>query len=76
MKTIGERLRWARERRGLNHAELDEVADLSCGHSAKIERGHREDPSAGTASKLARALGVDVAWLINGGKAPSIAKAG
>lgn len=76
MKTIAERVKWAREQRGLNNAELDEVADLSCGHSAKIETGHRDDPSSSTMSKIAFALNVDVAWLINGGKRPSIKRAG
>lgn len=74
MKTFPERLRWAREKRGLNCSELDEIADLTIGHSAKIERGEREDPSSQTASKLAYALGVDVAWLINGGKIPRLEK--
>ncbi len=68
MTTIGERLRWAREKRGLSCAAVDEIADLSCGHTAAIESGRREDPSAATVSKLAYALQADLAWLINGGK--------
>lgn len=70
MNTIGERVRWAREKRGLSCAALDETADLSCGHTASIESGRRETPSVVTVSKLARALDVDVAWLINGGVKP------
>lgn len=76
MKTLAERVKWARSKRGLTGAELDEVADLSCGHTSMIECGRRETPSIVTISKLARALNVDVAWLINGGKRPEIAKAG
>jgi transcriptional regulator with XRE-family HTH domain len=72
MKTLPERVRWAREKRRMSHAELDEVADLSCGHSAKIEKGDREHPSASTMSKLAYALKVDIGWLINGGKRPEM----
>ena len=75
-ESVADRVRWAREQRGLNNAELDEVADLSCGHSAKIETGDRGSPSAQTMSKLAYALGVDLSWLINGGKRPQIARAG
>ncbi len=67
MNTIAERVRWAREKRGLSCAALDEIADLSCGHAASIESGRRESPSAATVSKLAYALEVDIAWLINGG---------
>lgn len=55
-------------------AELDEVADLSAGHSGAIERGTRETPSGGTVARLARALRVDPAWIMFGGKAPKIAK--
>ena len=79
MKTLAERLAWARERKGLSRAALDEVADLSCGHSAKLERakpGKRDMPSAATVSKLARALGVDSEWLLNGGRRPQIARTG
>ncbi len=75
MKTLAERLAWARNKRGLSRAALDEVADLSCGHSAKLERakpGKRDMPSAVTVSKLARALGVDADWLVNGGRRPSM----
>lgn len=73
MNTLAERLRWARERNGLMRNALDEKAGLSEGHTALIERGERENPSADTASKLAKALGVDLGWLVNGGKKPQIA---
>lgn len=75
MKTFAERLAWARDKRGLSRAALDEVADLSCGHSAKLERakpGKRDMPSAVTVSKLAHALGVSSEWLLNGGKRPEM----
>lgn len=74
MKTVGERVRWARERRGLTQAELDEVADLSSGHVGSVERGTRVVPSVTTLAKLSRALRVDIAWLINGGRPPRIAQ--
>lgn len=67
MKTLAERLRWARERQGLMRNALDEKAGLSEGHTALIERGERENPSVDTVSKLAVALGVDLGWLVNGG---------
>ncbi len=72
MKTLAERVRWAREKRELSCAEVDEIADLSCGHTASVESGRRESPSVTTARKIAYALDIDIAWLINGGKAPSI----
>jgi len=67
MQKISERVRWAREKRGLSCAAVDEIANLSCGHTASIESGRREAPSAATMSKLAIALRVDLEWLINGG---------
>lgn len=75
MKTIAERLRWARERRGHSCAGLDEMARLSCGHVAKIERGGSGNPSMGTVTKLASALDVAPQWLMFGGARPQIAKA-
>jgi transcriptional regulator with XRE-family HTH domain len=75
MKTLAERLTWARNKRGLSRAALDALAELSCGHSAKLERarpGKRDLPSAETVGKLARALGIDVDWLINGGRKPKM----
>jgi HTH-type transcriptional regulator, cell division transcriptional repressor len=72
MKTVGERVRWAREKRGLTQAELDEIADLSSGHVGSVERGTRVVPSVVTLSKLSRALRVDLTWLIQGGKRPDI----
>ncbi len=75
MKTLAERLAWARNKRGLSRAALDEIADLSCGHSAKLERakpGKRDMPSASTVSKLAKALGVNSEWLLNGGRRPDM----
>jgi transcriptional regulator with XRE-family HTH domain len=77
MKTVGERVRWAREQRGLTQAELDEIADLTCGHTGSIERGNRENPAAQTVTKLARALRITPQWLMFGGPRPQItAKAG
>ncbi len=76
MKTLSERVRWAREKRGYSCAGLDEMADLSCGHVAKIERGDSGDPSLTTVSKIAAALDVDPSWLMFGGRSrPQIAKA-
>ncbi len=76
MKTIAERVKWAREKRGHSCAGLDEMADLSCGHVAKIERGGSGDPSMTTVSKIAYALRVDASWIMFGGARPQIRKAG
>lgn len=49
---------------------IDALADLTPGHTALIEGGHREDPSTSTLTKLARALGVSLDWLSDGQGAP------
>ena len=75
MQTIGERVRWARGKRGLTLRELEDSADLSVGHAGAIERGVRFAPSGATVAALARVLKVDAAWLMFGGRAPKIAQA-
>lgn len=76
MKTFAERLAWARTQRGYSRAGLDELANLSAGHTAKLERGGRDEPSATTVGKLAEALDVDMKWLAMGGaKRPSLGAA-
>ncbi len=76
MKTVAERVKWAREKRGHSCAGLDELAELSCGHVAKIERGTPEDPSSVTITKIADALGVTPQWLMFGGSRPHLGKSG
>lgn len=74
LATIGDRVKWTRNKRGLTCAAVDEIADLSCGHTASIEAGRRENPSAQTIGKLASALRVDAGWLLGGGRRPTLAE--
>lgn len=83
MQTLAERLRWARGIAGLSARDLDELANLTAGHTSSIEAGRRANPSAETGRALARALGVSLDWLVDGtGAEPSerklraLAKAG
>lgn len=66
MDSIAERVRWIREQTGLSARAVDGLADLTPGHTALIESGSRADPSAGTLTKIARALGVSLDWLSDG----------
>jgi transcriptional regulator with XRE-family HTH domain len=70
MDTIAERVRWLREQTGMSARAVDALAHLTPGHTALIEGGHRSDPSSGTLTKLARALGVSLDWLSDGQGAP------
>lgn len=70
MRTLGERLRMARELAGLSARALDEAAGLTPGHSAAIESERRLDPNSSTVTALARALGVTTDWLLDGTGSP------
>lgn len=73
MKTVAERLAWARRIAGLSQRRLSSLAGLSTRHVCSLEggelQGHmRED----TAKALARVLGTSASWLAFGeGKRPT-----
>lgn len=66
MKTLGQRLKWAREAAGLSTRELDARARLTPGHTNAIESGRRLDPSTSTTRALAHALDISLDWLVDG----------
>ena len=66
MRTLAERLKWARDRADLTARGLDKRAKLTPGHTAAIESGRRQDPTTTTAQALADALGVSLDWLVSG----------
>ena len=64
---IAKRVRLVRKARGLKKSELDHMAGLSNGVVSSLEGGRRASaPSAQLVLQLARALDVDVGWLITG----------
>ena len=63
--TLAARLRRARALSGLSARELSKVAGLSASYVSLVE-AERSKLGAETASKLARALGVTMEWLIDG----------
>lgn len=66
MRDLPERLAWARGVSGLKARALDRLAGLAEGHTSMIEARSRRTPSASTAEKLARALGLPFEWLVLG----------
>lgn len=70
MKTLADRLKYAREIAGHSARALDDLAKLTPGHTAAIESGRRIDPSASTMTALAKALGVSLDWLVAGSGTP------
>jgi transcriptional regulator with XRE-family HTH domain len=64
VKTIAQRLKALRKERGWNQAQLAKRAGVSFGYLARLETC-RHDPQVGTLVKLAKALKVPVAELVD-----------
>jgi transcriptional regulator with XRE-family HTH domain/alkylhydroperoxidase/carboxymuconolactone decarboxylase family protein YurZ len=69
-RTIGDRVRDARRRRGLTQRELADLSGMSLSLVRKLEQGEREDVRIETARKLAVSLDVPTMALI--GDAPAL----
>ena len=69
--TVGDRVRWARGRRGLTLKQLGDAADVHWVTIQKMESGtYGRPPRAGTVRLLALALNVDETWLATGAGTP------
>jgi transcriptional regulator with XRE-family HTH domain len=67
MKTLGQRLEWARKVAKLSQRGLARRAGLgSQRHVGLIESGERDNPELKTLQKVADTLGVSIGWLANG----------
>lgn len=65
-KTLRARLRQTRKSLELSASALDAKAGLTRGHTWQIETGRKANIEIETATKLARALGVTIDWLVTG----------
>lgn len=71
MDTVGTRLKWLRGAAGLSAREVDRLAGLHSGHTWTIEHGTECRAQVNTLESIARALGIEPAWLVFGvGDAP------
>jgi len=66
MPEIAERLRRARQIRGLSRRGLSLQASLAQAVVGRIERGDVAEPSVTTLAKLSAALDVSLDWLVRG----------
>lgn len=66
MGTLAERLREAREDKGAKQEDLADVAGVSKQAISKIENGGTLKPAMSTMEPIARLLGVNVRWLVDG----------
>jgi transcriptional regulator with XRE-family HTH domain len=63
LRFVGERLREARERRGLSKTQLARLADVDRGYIGEIEQGER-NPTLIIMWHLARSCGVEVTYFL------------
>ena len=66
MKTLADRLRYARDAAGCPAVTLAALAGLASAHVGMIERGERTRLEYSTLSRIARVLGVSAEWLGEG----------
>lgn len=66
---FGTRLRYLRKQRGLSQTELGELSNIHFSHISRYERGAAQ-PTADTLKRLAQALTVSVAHLVEDSDAP------
>ena len=71
--TLGERVRDRRKAAGLNQAELAALVGVSQAAVSDWEKG-KATPSIGGAGALAKALGVELSWLVYGDEEPVAAE--
>ena len=71
MTSVGERIRFCRQKLNLKQEQLANVAGMSKGFLSEVETGNR-NPSAEYLLRIANALGVSLDFLMKGGEMPSL----
>jgi len=64
LSTIGKNIRHDRKKLGLSQDKLSKLAEVAYNTMVKIESGENQDPTIGTAKKIAKALSVSLDELI------------
>lgn len=72
LDTIGKRLKYARNARGLKSRELARRAGLKSESHPSLIEGGRNEVAADIVLALARALDVTMEWLTGGGETPEL----
>lgn len=67
---MGERLAWARNQQGLILQQVSERSGLAIGYISQLEKGAKVNPTIDALNRLARALGVSVAFILGEVQAP------
>jgi transcriptional regulator with XRE-family HTH domain len=69
-RSIGERVRYFREERGLGVRELARLAEVNASIISRLESGERAGLSLENAGRLARVLGISLHMLRDGKESP------
>jgi transcriptional regulator with XRE-family HTH domain len=72
MMTFGQRLRLARERRGLKVRQLAANIDKDPSYISMLENDHVGNPGAQILDALAKALDVSIDWLWTGNESQTV----
>lgn len=68
--TMGERLAWARNQQGMILQQVSDKSGLAIGYISQLEKGAKVNPTIDALGRLARALGVSVAFILGEVHAP------
>ncbi|MBL7131975.1 MAG: helix-turn-helix transcriptional regulator [Candidatus Omnitrophica bacterium] len=69
---LAKNIRRIRLRKGLSQEKLARLAEIALNTLAKIESGRSKEPTIGTITRVARALGVSLDELVKGKKSDPI----
>lgn len=67
---MGERLAWARNQQGLILQQVSERSGLAIGYISQLEKGAKVNPTIDALNRLAKSLGVSVAFILGEVQAP------
>lgn len=70
LRTLPQRLKYARGLSGFSGRRLGELAGVSAGYIIGVERGRWKDPGTDALQRIAGVLGVTFDWLLKGGDPP------
>lgn len=68
--SMGDRLAWARNQQGLILQQVSERSGLAIGYISQLEKGAKVNPTIDALNRLAKSLGVSVAFILGEVQAP------
>lgn len=68
--SMGERLAWARNQQGLILQQVSDRSGLAIGYISQLEKGAKVNPTIDALNRLAKALGVSLAFILGEVQAP------